>query len=83
MSKFLAVLQIIAAILLAVLALATLVNLALISTRPETISVVNAMVGQGVVIVCLAAASNIIFRRGLEKYRQASSNPAASDDQAG
>ncbi|MDA0687311.1 MAG: hypothetical protein O2948_01600 [Proteobacteria bacterium] len=82
MNKFIAVLQIIAAILLAALALATVVNLVLISTRPETISVVNAMVGQGVVIVCLAAASKIIFRRGLEKYRQASSTPAGSDDQA-
>ena len=82
MSKFIAVLQIIAAILLGILALATVVNLVLISTRPETISVVNTMVGQGVVIICLAAASNIILRRGLEKYRQSSAAPANTDDQA-
>ena len=82
MSKFIAVLQIVAAILLGILALATVVNLVLISTRPETISVVNTMVGQGVVIICLAAASNIFFRRGLEKYRQASAAPANTDDQA-
>ena len=81
MKKFLAVLQIVAAVLLALIALGTVVNLILVSTRPETISVVNAIVGLGVIIICLAAASTINFRRGLEKYRQASAAPENTGDE--
>ena len=47
MNKVVALLQVILAIVLGILALATLVNAILISTRPETISVVNAIIGLG------------------------------------
>ena len=67
MSKFFSVLQLLLAVLAAALAVATLVNLVLISSRPETISVVNAIIGQGLLIVCLAA-----FARVLGRKRQAS-----------
>ena len=77
MNKFLAVLQMIAAVVLGILALATTVTLVLFSNNSQTLSVVNVLVGQGVLIVCLAAASNIIFRKGLGRYRAEA--PAASE----
>lgn len=64
MQKLKALTQILVGGLLAVAAAATLVNLLFIVTRPETISVVNAMIGQGVIIICLAALARIMLRRG-------------------
>ena len=63
MNKFFAVLQLLLAVLIAFAAVATFVNLALISTRPETISVVNAMIGQGLLIICLAAFARVLGRK--------------------
>ncbi len=63
MSKFFSVLQLLLAVLAAALAVATLVNLVLISSRPETISVVNAIIGQGLLIVCLAAFARVLGRK--------------------
>ena len=57
-------LQLVTAAILVVAALATAVNLVLISTRPETISVVNALIGQGLLIVCLIALARILYRKG-------------------
>lgn len=69
MEKFIALLQVFIAAVLALLALATLVNLVFISTRPETISVVNTLIGQGLLIVCMAALCNILFRKGWKQLR--------------
>ena len=63
MNKFFSVLQLLLAVLAAGLAVATLLNLVLISSRPETISVVNAIIGQGLLIVCLAAFARILGRK--------------------
>jgi len=63
MNRFFSVLQLLLAVLAAGLAVATLVNLVLISSRPETISVVNAIIGQGLLIVCLAAFARILGRK--------------------
>ncbi len=79
MNKFLAVLQMVAAVVLGILALATAVNLVLFSNNSQTLSVVNVLVGQGVLIICLAAASNIIFRRGLNRYRSQAPDVADSE----
>lgn len=70
MNKFIAVLQILLGAVLALAGAATLVNLLFIATRPETISVVNAMIGQGLLIIFLAAASRIVIRRGLARLRK-------------
>ena len=69
MDKLVAILQLGAATLIGIVAAATLVNLVLLSSRPETISVVNAMIGQGLVIICLIALANILFRKGLKSLR--------------
>lgn len=71
MNKFVAGLQIVGSGILALTAIATLINLVLISTRPETISVVNTLIGQGVIIIFLAAFSRILFRRGRAGLRAA------------
>ncbi|HBW83463.1 MAG TPA: hypothetical protein DEF79_05425 [Gammaproteobacteria bacterium] len=63
MNKFFAVLQLLLAVLIAFAAVATFVNLVLISTRPETISVVAAMIGQGLLIICLAALARVLGRK--------------------
>ena len=72
MDKFIAGLQVVAAVILALLAVATLVNMLFIATRPETISVVNTFIGQGVLIVCLAALARVLLRRGLRGLKAAS-----------
>lgn len=64
MEKLVAVLQLLLAFVLAAAVITTLVNMVLIATRPETISVVNAMIGQGVLIVCLAALAKVIGSKG-------------------
>jgi len=71
MNKLVALLQLLPAIVLAIVALATLVNPILIGTRRETISVVNAFIGQGVAIVALLALATVSLRKGLKNLRQA------------
>lgn len=69
MKKLTATLQLLAATILALATLATLINLVFITTRPETISVVNTLIGQGVLIVCMSALANILFRKGWRGFR--------------
>ena len=69
MSKFVAMLQLLGSLLLFGMALATALNLLLIITRPETISVVNTLIGQGLVIICLIALGRILLRRALRGLR--------------
>ena len=59
MNKLVALLQLLATVVLGIFALATAVNLILISMRPETISVVNAIIGQGILIICMLALASI------------------------
>ena len=65
MNKLAAVIQLITSALLSVIAVATIINLILISTRPETISVVNTLVGQGVLIILLLVMATVLFKKGL------------------
>lgn len=69
MNKSLALLQLLGAVILYAIALATLLNMIFISTRPETISVVNAYIGLGVLFICSLALGRIQWRRGLAKLR--------------
>lgn len=78
MDRFIAIMQIVGGTLLAVTAAVTIHNLWNIATRPETISVVNTIIGQGVIIVCLSALSTVLFRKGLKTLK--SPAEAASDD---
>ncbi len=77
MKKFSALFQIVVAILAGLIAAATAINLILISMRPETISVVNTMVGQGVLIVVLAALATSLLRKGLQGWRALDSERAS------
>ena len=65
MKKLLAMIQLITSALVSIMALATLINLIFISTRPETISVVNALIGQGVLIIILTVLATVLFKKGL------------------
>ena len=64
MKKILRFIQLFLSLLLTILALATGFNLILISMRPETISVVNVIIGQGVLIVLLLAFANLCLKKG-------------------
>jgi hypothetical protein len=64
MQKLLPIAQLIISAVMFVIGLATAANLILLTMRPETISVVNAIIGQGVVIIALLAFSRIMFRKG-------------------
>ena len=64
MKKILGLIQLFLALLLIILALATGFNLILISMRPETISVVNVIIGQGILIVLLLAFANLCLKKG-------------------
>lgn len=66
MKKVTPYLQIIAAAVLVVIVISTLINLVYILQRPETISVVNTMIGQIFIMVCLAALAKILFNKGRE-----------------
>ncbi|GAB5501263.1 MAG: hypothetical protein PsegKO_35740 [Pseudohongiellaceae bacterium] len=86
MTKLKAIIQLLISAVLAVSAVASLVNMAFIITRPETISVVNAMIGLGTLAICLAALSRILLRRGLAQLRDpdpagaAQSGPASGTE---
>ncbi|MEX0962438.1 MAG: hypothetical protein WDZ52_00140 [Pseudohongiellaceae bacterium] len=73
MNKFVASIQLIGSAIVSIAALATLVNLIFISTRPETISVVNTLIGQGVLIICLLVLARVLFRKGLAGLKQGDS----------
>ncbi|NKB32296.1 MAG: hypothetical protein GKR91_04290 [Pseudomonadales bacterium] len=79
MNKLIAILQVVAAVVLGILAIATLVNAILIANRPETISVVNAFIGQGVLIIALLALATICMRKGLKNLRQSETAPENSN----
>ena len=64
MKKILGFIQLLAALLLFISAVATGINLVFISMRPETISVVNVIVGQGILIIILLALANLCLRKG-------------------
>jgi hypothetical protein len=66
---------------LGIFALATAVNLVLISMRPETISVVNAIIGQGILIICMLALASISLRKGLKGLRSDSSGTILEESQ--
>lgn len=80
MNKLIAVIQLITSALVSVIALATLINLIFISMRPETISVVNTLIGQGVLIICLLVLARILLKKGLAGLKQ--DKTAASSDTA-
>jgi len=65
MNKLAAVIQLITSALVSLIAMATIINLIFISTRPETISVVNTLVGQGVLIILLLVMATVLFKKGL------------------
>jgi len=81
MNKLVAVIQFIGSAGLSVVAMATLINLVFISTRPETISVVNTLVGQGVLIICLMVLATVLFKKGLVGLKQGKLAPGGLERQ--
>jgi len=69
MYRMIGVLYLLLSGVLAIMALATLVNMVLIAMRPETISVVNAAMGQIVVVIFLAVWARVFFVKGQERVR--------------
>lgn len=63
MQRVIAIMQFVLSGLCALLAFATVVNFGFIVTRPDSISVANVFVGQGLLITILAALSTVLFRR--------------------
>ncbi len=64
MKKILGFIQLLLALFLVITAAATGINLVLISMRPETISVVNVIIGQGILIILLLAFANLCLKKG-------------------
>ena len=64
MKKILGFIQLLLALFLVITAAATGINLVLISMRPETISVVNVIIGQGILIILLLALANLCLKKG-------------------
>lgn len=69
MEKIFGIFQLLIAGVFAASAIGTLINMLFIATRPETISVVNAIIGQTLMIVCLLALSRILFKKGSLRIR--------------
>lgn len=73
MDRMIGILQLLLSGVLGTMALATLVNMVLIAMRPETISVMNAAMGQLVVVIFLAVWSRVFFVKGQERVRSSKS----------
>lgn len=69
MNKLIALLQILGALALTVLAALVVVDMALNASMPDTISVVNLLIGRIVLIACLLAIARYLIRRGLAGLR--------------
>lgn len=82
MSKLLAVLQLLLAVSLTVIALATIYNIVLIAQRPDSISVVNVLVAGVILVPMLAAGARILLRRGLANLRSGSVSAIDAEDGA-
>ena len=61
--RVIAALQLLLAALCSVIALGTAINLGFILTRPDSISVANVLIGQSLLIICLAAATTLLVRK--------------------
>lgn len=64
MERLFGIVQLLLAATFAAMAVGTLINMVLIASRPETISVVNTLIGQTLMVVCLFALSRILLRKG-------------------
>ena len=69
MKKLIALLQILGALALTVLAALVIVEMALNASMPDSISVVNLLIGRIVLIACLLAIARYLIRRGLAGLR--------------
>lgn len=78
MSRIVGIFQLFLSGVLGVTALATIFNLVMIAMRPETISVANAALGQGVVIIFLVVWSRVFFVKGRERVKTAENEAAKS-----
>lgn len=78
MNRLLAILQLFGAAICCAVAITTLINLIFISQRPETISVVNTIIGQGVLIIGFSAFSKILFSKGLKRFKALPEHDEAS-----
>ncbi|MDT8427159.1 MAG: hypothetical protein RQ757_00160 [Pseudomonadales bacterium] len=77
MHKLKSILQMLLAALCLLLVIATAINLGNILLRPESVSVVNALVGQSVLIICFLALARILWRKGWAGLQ--ADNPDKSD----
>ena len=78
MNRLLSILQLTAAAICLVIAVATLINLIYISQRPETISVVNTIIGQGVLIIGFSALAKMLFSKGMKGLKELAKGEEAS-----
>ena len=71
MSRVVGILQLLLSGVLGVSALATVFNMIMISMRPETVSVANAVMGQLVLVIFLGLWSRVFFVKGRERVQAA------------
>ena len=77
MERLVGIFQIMFAGVFISMALATLVNMGAILMRPETVSVVNSIIGQGVMVVCMLAFARFLFRKGNNRIQPKSEQDAS------
>lgn len=70
MVKFKLVLKLLLGVLLALSAVASLVNLLFIVGREETISVINAVIGLAVLFFFLAPLAHVLIRNSLRELKK-------------
>jgi hypothetical protein len=79
MKKLIAYIQLFLALLCTIAGLTTLTNLVFISQRPETISVVNAIIGQGVLIIAFFALARVLYGKATAKIKEAPASAQGPD----
>lgn len=80
MVKIKLILKLLLGVVLALSALASLVNLVFIVGREETISVLNAVVGLAVLFFFLAPLAHVLIRNSLRELRGSSVNTDSESD---
>lgn len=80
MLKFKPILKLLLGVILALSAVASLVNLLFIVGREETISVINAVIGLAVLFFFLAPLAHVLIRNSL---RELKGDGADTDSQSG
>ena len=69
MRRFVGALQLLMSLLSLMIAIATLVNMTLIASGPGSVSVVNTIIGQSILILFFLSLATVMFKKGRSRIQ--------------